>query len=1104
MKCRVRLLKMFLSLFVICSPFSGTICYAQYTPPLPPSKPSGTPVFNKNSPPNFQKIEYSKEITHKELFELYCSVDDVDGKVTEVEAVFTYDNRKMKMTFNSSLGQWELSRSFNAPGKYEFFLVAKDDGAGMSTSSQYFVTVVAAMPSDKQTVAHSVTSNSLIVDYMPEDRNTDFFHLTVYEKDEEHHVFFDQRLKISLHQNLHVEVEGLNPKTIYHVDIVFENDFKKTSYSHLKQITTSRATPEFRVELIAPQQEYDEFRVWGEVLQVEVEGSNLERDISVKLDNHMRCSLDNISWSDIGEMVTVVKQDAGVQTTLYFQCKHEICGFFKHKIEFKYDEAFDPTIIQFEREVVAPFSKTEFEVDKIKKTNRGTYQVHWTNRGTDFSDYDGVYLIVSTKDDVSFDPSVLNKNGIYYAVDLSSSTRDYEILPPFHSRKMFVSILPYKRIEEEVVSIRRGYKMSNKIYEGYLCSIPEISLSVFPAKQSGGMKGLWLECFNTHSYSLDRDKIKVLLFDESGNLYRECSNIDFTPRDENEHTLLRDLHSVDYGLSSCLVAVYYENYLVDYLRFGEAQWKNNAVMGDLKPMEWDDAVQKFTVSNSDPYFIFEKKILDGSFVKRCRLGHLGTAGLCFENSENSYLVWNGTDPNHFNSVKNWGHDIKEYHNLEISSQFKSVTLDEKLHCNSLTLHKETKLYGLDKIDPSCFFSRELVIESNQWYYFTPSLSCQDIGSFEPNFGEVYIKRFSDGEWVDVDPKCSLKENEGYIIFSNQDDLHISSSSTLNKMDFRLQYDMVPSLQKTKWQLIGNPCAYHTQIPSDLNDFTTGYVYRFDASKPGYNIYSSHGSVLVDDNKSEDIGPNEAFFVEQVGAGSIHWSSDISLKHNTPRKKRSTIPENMLELRISSVDGTASDNVLFVFQKGCNQRYALKEDATKLIYHKKGVPQVYSMVGAKQLVIDKRPLESQEIELNIMPKSLSQVKLDIKCRGDLINHAKICIEDLGNGEVRDLANNTSYSIPVQQTGNSMNFKLYVDFEKPDVEQSFRVKITESGTIIESLSATTKQIKIFNVLGIEVASFFLSGEVEKHITLKQGVYMLKVVEKGEYSTTKIIVY
>ncbi|MGB0977439.1 MAG: T9SS type A sorting domain-containing protein, partial [Prolixibacteraceae bacterium] len=185
-------------------------------------------------------------------------------------------------------------------------------------------------------------------------------------------------------------------------------------------------------------------------------------------------------------------------------------------------------------------------------------------------------------------------------------------------------------------------------------------------------------------------------------------------------------------------------------------------------------------------------------------------------------------------------------------------------------------------------------------------------------------------------------------------------------------------------------------------------------------------------------------------------------------------------------------------------YIPKEDATKFIFEKNGLPQIFSLALDKKLVIDQRPLRSQVIPLGFMVDKDMDLPITISQRNGGKNKYCLWIEDSYSGDIWDVNDGEVFSLPVKKEDVGDRWKLHIDVDEPEDSLPIKIFHKDHGVRIESLTSLTKQISVYNVLGETVTSFVLEGFDDKNIDLSKGIFLLKIVSEGVITTTKIVVY
>ncbi|MDC1106445.1 T9SS type A sorting domain-containing protein [Prolixibacteraceae bacterium] len=1079
------------------------LCFA-HGQPVPPPISTGTPVFNKNKAPQIVSVIYSESHNYKEKIVVEAEFYDVDGEVIKAVLQFVDSEVEWVGQFDSITEKWFFEGYISTLGRTEFCVSIEDDENSVTTSNLYDFNIEVYSPKTDQVVTFTSFSDRIEMSYIDNDINTEFLEVELSQKDSSIPIS-KKKIDVIYHQKSVWFFDQLDPVTDYTVRVKYCNRYVCAKEIYVNEISTTRLLPMLEFNYTPAESPNDWCNQWGDISVIDVSAENLIEDIMISGDSNVRISRDKIQWWNLQTSYCVDREcfDDGA-VAFYVQCKEEKSGTFSHEVKFKFDVEFEHKVIVIDRLVKPYISQTEFEVTRATLDGHAVLNINWDSKN-DLKDYDGQYLIISKSPNLEFDPNKYHPNGDYYVAKYSSDIRTSKIVPPFRSKKVYLKVIPFNLMGDNNEIIEQKNVKIDQVFSGLYSYLPEIQLyggGLFDNKQwAFGI------CIEKGYVSNVLEEISIKLFDVNGEELDVLPiSKDYILRSSSGMSVLLPplMDRADrVSVAPCSVALFYKEILIEYQRFGSCKAPDDPRLKDVVPSIpcFSDDING---TIDDKWFFFITSSVNDQCVTKVELCDLSSVRTYVRRISLNRMVWQGKVPLDFSAPENWLYHKKmtQFSDVFIPSHFESVYFDEQIITNDLIYTDKTHLYGVSNLTSNQYMSCRKNIIPKQWHYICPANNMCNISQWEPTSGALYIKKW-DGEWIDLESTDSLDDAEGYIIYSTKAPVCVENCSTLGEMSRTHNYVMDNEDDVSQWTLIGNPIGLYQDFPNDIENFTTSYIYVFDPIKPGYQVYGKGKPSLDEEKPFNGIAPNQAFFVEQLDDGCVTWDLQTAKLHSKCYSSKKT-NEYSITMKVFNQDKSQQDNVRIVLGSNFQDSFHLKEDATKLIYQKKGLPQIFTIVDGINLVIDQRRTRGQEVDFKVQCDYVGPIVLSIHEDNNISSDTHLWIEDVMTKQCWDMTNGDEIELYKNKRDQSAPFRLHIEFIDQNVPDLVRVEHHSHGVRIYSLTKDEKQISIFNVLGSKIDSFKLRDESDKTFSLSAGVYLLKVISTDGVYTSKFIVY
>ena len=387
------------------------------------------------------------------------------------------------------------------------------------------------------------------------------------------------------------------------------------------------------------------------------------------------------------------------------------------------------------------------------------------------------------------------------------------------------------------------------------------------------------------------------------------------------------------------------------------------------------------------------------------------------------------------------------------------------------------------------------------------------------------------DWTtSVDPSYSMLATYGFVAYS-------TAGSMLNFTGVLNSGGISTTLQRTEngnaergYNLVGNPypsyldwnAVYNTSYninPSMWYRTMKGSVYEFDTYSATDGLGTDNGTLV-----SQYIPPMQAFWILVSPAEDNSSTTGALFLQNAMRshdatgtnllKTKALVETTQPVLRLQVSNGTNSDEAIVLFNPNATNGYD-KYDSPKMTNNNATIPEIYTIAGTKQVVINgmNSIAPNDELPLGFTTGQSNAFTIKATEISNFDEDAQIILKDNLLNTQQDLTANATYSFTSDVASTASRFSLI--FKSPSVTTGLNhensdknILIYKNGnnqiTIQCSGNLSEKSVVVVsNTIGQKLVSKQLTSSVTVIDSyLRSGVYLVTVTNAGKTSTQKVI--
>jgi len=386
---------------------------------------------------------------------------------------------------------------------------------------------------------------------------------------------------------------------------------------------------------------------------------------------------------------------------------------------------------------------------------------------------------------------------------------------------------------------------------------------------------------------------------------------------------------------------------------------------------------------------------------------------------------------------------------------------------------------------------------------------------QPGSSTVYWKGLANGSPMTVGKGYIAKANAGTTI---------SFSGTPNNGSITTVFDLTRNESAGKgFNLAGNPYPSYidwTDVAAANPNLENTYYYRTKNTLDGYTFVTYNGagsgSYVVGNGTANTtitrfIPPTQAFWVRVksgTSATKMYFNNDMR-EHRDDNDNLMKAPrqDTRPSVRLQLHNGTQSDELLIYQDAGASNEYD-SYDSPKMMNNSTSVPDLYSIAGDEQVVINglNTITENMEIPLGFSLKSAAALTIKATELNNLPEGMNVYLLDKSANTQTQLTTETEYSFTTTEatTNNESRFSLV--FKSPGFTTSADASEFSQQTVFVNahnelviIAPDNSSYVIYTMVGELVKAGKVTENAIRINSVSKGVYLVKVNNQ----TMKVII-
>ncbi len=399
------------------------------------------------------------------------------------------------------------------------------------------------------------------------------------------------------------------------------------------------------------------------------------------------------------------------------------------------------------------------------------------------------------------------------------------------------------------------------------------------------------------------------------------------------------------------------------------------------------------------------------------------------------------------------------------------------------------------------------LTEGKWHLVSPPVANAVSGMFISDYLQYHSE--DNNDWTDIIPiNVGLNIMQGYALWSIESspatEVFTGVTNTGNQSKGFTQSGL-------GWNLVGNPYPSTldwdaVSIPTQLN----GAIWLFDptiGSNGDYRYYINGGGSA--NTTTQYIPSGQGFFVRATGgSGTLTLENSDRVHGGQAFYKNSD--NNLLVLKTTG-NGITTQTAIRFNEKATRNIDRLY-DVYRIMSDSPEVPILYTVVEDEKMAINTLP--------SIQGNEILPVWFRAGANGDYSilasetetfdNETPIYLEDLQNGQIRNLRENPEYSFHYK-TGSDRNFLIY--FTEPENSNSTsKIKIYAYENVLNvnfpvselSNPDFNAEISVFDITGKMILQT-MTRKIENRISLtgNNKIFIVKVISGSQTATGKVFI-
>jgi len=401
------------------------------------------------------------------------------------------------------------------------------------------------------------------------------------------------------------------------------------------------------------------------------------------------------------------------------------------------------------------------------------------------------------------------------------------------------------------------------------------------------------------------------------------------------------------------------------------------------------------------------------------------------------------------------------------------------------------------------------------YYYEYMEAGDNDPSGQPGSPTAYWKGLNNGSTMAV--------GKGYIARANAGTT-ISFSGTPNNGNITTGFDLTRNDTKGKgFNLAGNPYPSYidwTDVAAANPKLENTYYYRTKNIDETYafitwngsgNTYVNSKGGIANTTITRFIPPSQAFWVRVksgTNATKMYFNNDMR-EHRDVNGNLMKAPrqDTRTSVRLQLINGTQRDELLIYQDAGASNDYD-SYDSPKMMNNSTTVPDLYSMAGDEQLVINglNSITENMELPLGFILKSAATLKMKATELNSLPEGMQVYLLDKTANTQTQLTPESEYSFTTTEATINNDSRFSLVFKSPGITTVDDVSEFNKMTVFvnaqKELVITAPEnssYAVYTMVGEQVKAGKVTENAVRINTVSQGVYLVKVNNQ----TSKVII-
>ncbi len=463
----------------------------------------------------------------------------------------------------------------------------------------------------------------------------------------------------------------------------------------------------------------------------------------------------------------------------------------------------------------------------------------------------------------------------------------------------------------------------------------------------------------------------------------------------------------------------------------------------------------------------------------------------------SLNTWDGSEDGDWNNPDNWDNALAPNAGADVliaeitRASFPDLTSSTG-ECNNITLEANASILGNGNLTVNGTAYVQTSISTDQWHMVSPPVNGQKAGVYHQGGDpKVFLTDYDEAtetyNYIE-DLNTDLTNMQGYMLWINSARTFITYSGTMNNGSFGSTDNLTRNTSGSGdegWNMVGNP------YPSSIDwDASSGWS-NANIDDAIYIInngtWASYIGTTGTNGGSRYIAPGQGFFVRVSSGnttGTLQMDDDVRKNNNTSfLKARETF--DFVKLALSGLDRT--DETVIRFLEESTNDFDSQYDAYKKFATDGEIPQLYSHSDEEYSINSVQSAESMPLGLKC---ALSSEFTIVVVEYENIQY--LWLEDQQTATLTDLTTE-SYTFNHESGNDPDRFILHFTAVSVNENQldDINVFTYKSWVNVRSDNTVNGKVKVYNLLGQEVASdLMINGSCKIRVN-KQGYYVVKVV-------------